>query len=269
MTQSAKSKKTHLLSYNANENLFEELKQLGDKLGFVCTNTTSIDSFEGFLKEVWALAGILIIDDEEFASSLRSNGRKLLFVKKEVANADIVQQLDLHLSQGLPDRFVELVCNLAKSLPGKLLDVQFSGWKRSLNFGLDLNYWAICDSLAAGLVIKASCEINLARLAELSLSQGKTDQQLKDAAGEICNQVLGSINANLRKIGLNPMISLPISAELKENMGLNQWEYMPFVRLTDSKNTIAIGVLIQIDRKCTANWADLSVEMVEGAVDFF
>ena len=182
----------------------------------------------------------------------------------------MIKQLEKHLTSSLPKRLIELVENTVADITPMFLGNTFKDFKRNFDFGLKFTHLVTCDTSADGFSAKIACEINFKKMRSIYPDQkNKTDHQLVDVFSELCNQTLGVINVGLRQIGLQPMISLPICAELSANSAISQVDYMPMIRFVDGQETLAINVSLHVDALCVARWGDLITQASKGDIEFF
>jgi hypothetical protein len=258
------------LCFGASRELMKVMDRVGSQLGFLSMEFSSPESLLVAVEGAWDFGGILVVGNPQLADSVRAQSAVgvVIALDPDTSADELLLQLDKAQGAEVPENLVQLITTAIRVVSERVFGVSLK-WQRSLDFKLAFGSRSICDAVAEGFVGKASCEMNFDLMRKnLSRFEKKTDRQLQDAGGEICNQVLGIVNSALRAQGLRPMISLPISIELGKNQGVAQARYMPHVRFVDSTQMIALGVLVRIDRTCKVNWASLETGLPTDEVDF-
>ncbi len=260
---------TYLICYGINIQLFEILAQIGERVGFSCLLCSTQEAVLDTLSRNDALAGVVIGDHEIFATFLESQLKSPLNVRSVEDIPQVLKKFDEYLTKGLPKKLITLSENTILHSSKQIFKNYMGSWERSLDFNLRFSHCSMCDSVAAEVFAKASCEINVKRI-KLNFPEfaEKQDKQLMDMSGELCNQMLGIFNAALRKIGVQSLISLPVGVQMSESNKIFQNDFMRQVRLIDATQSVALGLLIKLDPRVEIKWDQLSDDLVFDEIDF-
>ena len=222
-----------------------------------------------FVENSKNLAGI-VVGDKKVAEKLAKKGRQALVVTEKMTSTELLEGLEKYLRREIPVNLLKLAENVTASMIKNFLNLEMTGWKKNPTDIPCFTHWSICDSVASAIRLKATCEMNMDQLKKsYPVLKDLSESQLADASGEICNQILGSINTALRKLSLSPLISLPV--ELKANIGLsfNAGRGSSFIRFIDPLDCLSIGILVDIDPSYQVSWENLPTSPIREEVEFF
>jgi hypothetical protein len=263
--------KAYLILWGENKELESQLTKMGERIGFRYVKVESQQELQDSISKIKTLVAMIYCNDgSNVLPMFPALGDKFLEYKKETSVVSLLEHLDKLIIKGIPPRLTDLITDAIKGVTPKLLGAEFTNLSRSSDFSIHFTNLITCDSSAEAFSAKALCKVNFERLRHeyKSLSQ-RTDSQLIDLFGEFCNQLLGVINASLRPIGLSPLISLPIGAELSRSGSISQVDYMPMIRFIDLKQVFGVGVSVSVGSKCQARWNELVTKAASGELEFF
>ena len=232
-----------------------------------------VDKGETFIKKVKGalkFTAFIIIGKDEIKKEIHTMKKRALFLPGNVKKQDLESQTKAFLDQSIPSNLTDLIKSMIVKIPSEILKLDLKPMESSSEFNTS-SHWSFCDSLISkGIFLKATCEMDLNGLREsYSELAPLADKQLIDASGEICNQLLGAINSQLRHIGFAPVINLPIRIQSSKTMRVTLSESIKYVRYTDKHKKIAVGIIIQIDPSFLVEWEKLPKDIISDEIEFF
>lgn len=263
--------KAYLVILGENKEFEAGVISMSERLGFRILKAENAEDAQELLEKIQILVGIVNLGKSDVLPLLPHHRESLIAVHSSADVQKCLFRLDEMVCSKIPARLCELINNAIVELAPKLLGKSFHGLTRNSNYNIKFTNLVTCDTSAAGFSGKASCEANFSKLRQnYPEMKNKTDLQLVDLFGEFCNQLLGVVNYGLRPLGLSPLISLPIGAELSgKGQSVSQVEFMPMVRIVDRHAALSVGFGVKIDPGCDVRWSDLSVRVHKGKVEFF
>ncbi len=261
--------KARLLLLGSHIALETQLEKMSRRMGFAYTITNSLEELTMALSKVKMLVGVVICSQKTLALTLPNGAKRAIYIKPSDSIDIVLEKFDAFFSSDYPKNLINLFENTANRITSIMFGKEFGVLKRNLDFTMKATNLITCDSSADGLSVKISCEIDLLRFRQVYPKFAKnSDNRLVDTCSEICNQLLGVINAGIRPTGLNPLISLPIGVELNKDSQVVQVDFMPLTQFIDSYKTIVISMGTKIDVACPAQWANLLIDPETGSTEF-
>jgi len=271
--------RSYFICYGASLEQQKALLTIAERFGIFCLTVASMREIRGLNEKYDHVVGFVIIGNPRLAKSISTQKKKaksagpenkqipVISVPKKATFSELCKKIDDFIMKMIPLQILELVQGVIQKIPDLVFGVDIGQFEKTVEFNHSYSHRASCNTMAEGFFMRVSVEIDIPRLKSTfpSLSS-KEEWQLIDSAAETCNQILGVINSNLRNSGLQPKISLPNKVQFDSHFGTHQCECAPFLKFVDAKEIINIGILLEIDPNCSANWDQLAIEPMEADI---
>lgn len=253
-------RRSYLICFDFNNDDLAQLEQAGEKSGYNVINCKTVDELKETFNLVQHCLGMFALSngdsntDAKLIDLAAANNTEIKFfsggahipenlrVPQNVALADFANAF---ITDIVPQKFRELYLFSIKKVTTNLIPDYNTGWKISLQppSSENMNFLIFCESVFDGFICAMTVRSNLNYVASKSATlKDMSEQDIIEYYSEVCNQVLGLININLKKINIFSKIGLPL---VVRDEGITEFKrrssyYHPSFTMTDDDEGLNI-----------------------------
>lgn len=253
-------RRSYLLCLQFDESVIQSMADEGSEDGFLIVNCGSLEELSWLVDRVQHCLGIFVsnsvsLDHEASLIDLSLNHQIPIrffssspFVPDSLRVGNEVQPREYihkYIQDLVPQKFRELCLFAVGKVTKNLIPDYQTTWNVSIA-GNNLetqDFIIFCESLFDNFICAVTIRSSVSYVESKSDGlKGLPNQEIMEYFSEFCNQVLGLINVNLRKINIHSRIGLPIVitgpsvAEFKKRSSF----FLPVLTLSDADSGISV-----------------------------
>lgn len=257
---SIEKRRSYLVCFRVNQEELDILALGGESLGFIVLNCTTLEEITEALESIQHCLGIFaehtnenIINTALIDLSLKNSVPIKFFSDcpqipdslRAAKGTGPAQYIQPFLQDLVPAKFRELCLFSVKKVTANLVPDYSTEWKVSISrtpIG-KMDFLIFCEAVFDNFICAITVRSGLDYVSSRSESlKGMSEQDIIEYFSEICNQVLGMININLKKMNINSRIGLPI---VVQGSGIAEFKrrssyFLPMLNVSDDGGGLCI-----------------------------
>lgn len=253
-------RKSYLICHGFDLAAHADLQVEAENLGFKVVFCSALDQLINYVDEIQHCLGIFVLDCKDSAVDTSlidlslKNSIAIRFFSDgthipESLRAKMGEKPSVYLHKFLqdlvPQKFRDLCIFSVKKVNANLIPDFKTDWRISVSTPAleKQDFVVFCESVFDNFICAVTVRSSLNYVASKSEAlKEMSEQDVVEYYSEVCNQILGMINLNLKKININSRIGLPIVirgdsiAEFKKRSSF----FLPVLTLSDDDGGLSV-----------------------------